>query len=170
MTKQTLYILTGLPYAGKTTLRNELVRRFGFASISIDEINDDKGRKVEAMAQSDWDTAYSNAYDQLKAFLGEGKSVVFDGGSLLFQERETQRLIAKDFGVPSVLVYVNTLQGTIMERRAVNSASKERGHVSDPVFEKAFGMWEEPTAAEHPIPYNQEMNFEEWIKNIPIRP
>ena len=32
-----LYILTGLPYSGKTTLRRELMKRFNFKSVSVDE-------------------------------------------------------------------------------------------------------------------------------------
>lgn len=33
-----LYILIGLPYSGKTTLRKELVKRLNFDYVSVDEI------------------------------------------------------------------------------------------------------------------------------------
>jgi len=44
-----LYILTGLPYSGKTTLTKELVKRFGFSSVSMDDVMDEKGYEVEQM-------------------------------------------------------------------------------------------------------------------------
>ena len=38
MSEPTLYILCGLPFAGKTTLAKELVKHFGFVHIDIDQI------------------------------------------------------------------------------------------------------------------------------------
>jgi adenylate kinase family enzyme len=43
MSESKLYILCGLPFAGKTTLAKELVKRFGFVHIGIDQINTNFG-------------------------------------------------------------------------------------------------------------------------------
>ena len=90
-----LYIITGLPYAGKTTLTNELVKRFKFTAVSVDEAIDEGGYVLEQMTQKDWNVVYSKAYEKLKRLLQNGKTVIFDGASLKRSERETLRQIAE---------------------------------------------------------------------------
>ena len=80
MTKPTLYILTGLPYSGKTTLTNELVKRFGFKTASVDDVMDERGLDSDTMVQEDWNAVYSEAYERLKVNLTKGDSVIFDMG------------------------------------------------------------------------------------------
>lgn len=161
-----LYSLTGLPYSGKTTLRKELIKRFGFSYISIDEIMDEKDmwRKGHPI-QEDWNVAYSEAYEKLKNLLRNGDSVIFDGASLKFKERETQRQIAEECGVDWKLIYVNTPKEVIIKRRLENLETKDRGHLNKREMEVAFGMFEEPTLEENPVIYNHEMSLDDWAKN-----
>ncbi|GAG93899.1 unnamed protein product, partial [marine sediment metagenome] len=55
MDKQFLYIITGLPYSGKTTLKTEMMRRFGYPTVSVDEYLSKGNYIVEEMTQKDWD-------------------------------------------------------------------------------------------------------------------
>lgn len=164
--KQVMYTITGLPYAGKTTLTKELTRRFGFSVVSIDEIN--TGRRVGInpeipITQADWDIAYSEAFNKLKEYLSQGKNVIFDGGSLLFREREMQGQIAKEFGAEHKLVYVVAPKELIEKRRLENRQRKERGHVRDDNFESALNMFEEPKEEENPIIFTQGTDIDRWI-------
>lgn len=79
--KQFLYIVTGLPFAGKTTLTKKLVERFGFEVASVDEMLDKGNFVVEKMSYDDWGIVYTQAFDRLKELLKQGKSVIFDGGA-----------------------------------------------------------------------------------------
>ncbi len=159
-----VYILTGLPYAGKTTLRKELVKRFGFSVASVDEKIDKQGFKVEQMTQDNWNLVYSQAYEELRQLLSQGKTVVLDIGNLKKSERNTARQIAESKGASYKLIYVNTPKEEILERRQRNLQSKERGHLADVSLKRALSMFEEPTADENPILYNQDMNLDDWIK------
>lgn len=166
MKKVKLFILTGLPYAGKTTLRKQLTERFGLKVISIDEINNQFGVDVEEekpITQKDWDKAYSEAYRKLENYLAKGESIIFDGGSLLRSERETQKRIAERFGFQTVLVWVNTPEKEIIGRWLKNRETRERGHVREDDFKAALSMFEEPRSDELAILYNQEMDLEKWI-------
>lgn len=163
MLKQYLYILTGLPYSGKTTLRNELVKRFHFTVASVDEQIDKKEFKVEQMTQEDWNLVYSLAYDELKTLLSEGKTVILDIGNLKRSERDTARRIAESVGVAYKLIYVNSSKEIISQRRFRNLQTKERGHLVDVTMERAVNMFEEPTADENPVFYNQNMDLDKWI-------
>ncbi len=146
-------------------MRNELAKRFGFSSVSIDEIMDRRGMwSLGHPTQKDWNTAYSEGYKQLKGLLGKGKTVILDLGNLKFKERETARQIAKSLGVESKLIFVNTPQDEILRRGLENAKTKERGHVPEKFLGKGLKMFEQPTPEENPILYNSEVNLEDWIR------
>lgn len=161
---QVLYIITGLPFAGKTTLTKELVKRFGFVVASVDEMLDRGNFVVEKMTYDDWGIVYSQAFDNLKSCLKDGKTVIFDGGSLKRSERETLKKIARSFGIISKLIYVNTTREEIFQRRLKIKKTKERDPLEDVTMNKALDMFEEPTSDENPILYNQKMDLDNWIK------
>lgn len=160
----TLYTITGLPYSGKTTLKNKLASQCGFSVISIDEIMDEAEMWNDPHpTDEDWGKAYEVAYQRLEDLLRQGKSVVFDGGSLRKSERETQRSIAEKTNALYKLIYVNTRREIINQRRVRNQSTKEREDVDDLTMKTAFQIWEEPTIAENPIIYTQEVNFDKWF-------
>ncbi len=161
---QILYILCGLPYSGKTTLANELVRRFGFKTASVDDIMDEKEIDSDTMSQEDWNFVYSETYDRLKKTLGQGFSVVFDMGHLKLSERETSRQIAEKYHVPHKLIYINISPEEIRRRRTQNEITKERGQLSDKAMQNALSQFQEPISTESPTIYNQSMDLESWIK------
>ena len=160
----TLYTITGLPYSGKTTLRKELIKHIDFELVSIDNIMDKSNMWREGHpTQDDWDKAYSVAYEQLKTYLKANEDVVFDGGSLKFSERETQRNIAKKYGARHKLIYINTPRYEIIKRRLRNQKTKERGDLTDSEMEKAFNMFEEPRVNETPLEYSTPEDLKDWI-------
>jgi predicted kinase len=161
---QILYIVTGLPFSGKTTLTEKLKNRFSFKVASVDEMLDKGNYVVEEMSQDDWNTVYSQAFEKLKELLRKGKTVIFDGASLKKSERDTLRGIAESLNVPCKLIYLNTSRHEIAERRRQNLKLKQRDQLEDVTMEKALSMFEEPTEDEKPIIFNTDANFEEWVK------
>lgn len=161
-----LYILAGLPYSGKTTLRKELVKRLNFDYVSVDEI-----MKIRDMwraghpTQGDWNEAYSEAYKKLKELLKQSKNVVLDIGNLEFQERETARQIAEAQGAEHKLIYVKTPMEEIMKRRKENETTRLRGHLENNLLQSAIDKFDEPTTEENPLIYNSKENLDEWIKH-----
>ena len=167
MADGTLYIMTGLPYSGKTRLTKELVKLLGFKVVSMHDVMDEKGYDPETMTQENWNEVYSAGYDQLKEYLKIGCSTVLDLGNLKRSERNTAVEIAESIGAKHKLIYINTSVEEIKRRRLVNQQTKERGHLEDETMEKAMSMWEAPTSDENPILYNQDIDLNKWIeKNI----
>jgi len=161
-----LYIVTGLPYAGKTTLTNKLVERFGYEVVSVDEQIDQGNYIVEKMTQDDWNVVYSKAFDKLKRLLTESKTVIFDGGSLKRSERNTLREIAEGLNNESRLIYVKIPKREITQRWLKNQTTKERDHLEEQPLNFAFDLFEEPTDDEQPIIYNQNLDLDQWISEI----
>jgi len=69
---QTLDILMGLPFAGKTTLARALVARFGWTLIRIDSLNTARGlgRDGESLTPAQWGDTDRRAFNLLDAALG----------------------------------------------------------------------------------------------------
>lgn len=164
MGKQYLYIITGLPFSGKTTLTRKLVKQFGLEVASVDEMLDRGNFVVEKMSYDDWGVVYDQAFEKLKGLLKQGKSVVFDGGSLKKSERQALKDVAESFGISWKLIWVNTPVSEIIERRKKNLTTQERDQLEDVTMEKAIAMFEEPTSDESFIPFNSSMNIDDWIK------
>ena len=119
----TLYIMVGRPFSGKTTLRKKLVKRFGFSVASVDWEIDNRGLKVSEMTQKDWDIVYSETYEKLKELLKEDKTVILDLGNLKKSERKVARGIAEEFGVPHKTIYIDTPLEEVKKRWAESQRS-----------------------------------------------
>lgn len=164
-----LYILTGRPFAGKSTLRKELVERLGFSVASVDWEIDNRGLHVVEMTQDDWNLVYSEAYEKLKKLLKEGKTVVLDLANLKRQERNTAREIAKSLGVKYKLIYVNTTFEDAEKRWNNNKNIAGARKMDESVFNRGQSMFEEPTADENPIIYNSSIDLDHWIQNYILK-
>lgn len=160
-----LYIVTGLPYSGKSVLSHELIKRFGFSYASVDAEITKGNYDVTKMSQQDWNDVYTRAYESLEWLLRSGKTTIFDGASLTRHERQNLRSIAKDCSAEPVLIYVNTPFEETMQRRARNVTTEERAHLQDETVAKAKALFEEPGTDEQPIIYSSHLDLEQWIKD-----
>src|SRR3989344_5257074 len=142
MDKATLYILTGLPYSGKTSLTNELVKRFRFKTASVDDVMDERGLDSDTMVQEDWNSVYSEAYKRLEENLKAGHSVVFDMGNLKHSERDNARKIARSVGAEFKLIYLDTPLEETRKRWAQNEATKTRDQLSDRGMQVALSQFQ----------------------------
>jgi predicted kinase len=159
-----LYILTGLPYSGKTTLTKELVKRCGFGSVSMDDVMEARGYEAEKMTQEDWNSVYSEGYEKLKNLLSKGKTVILDLGNLKRSERKTAKLIAESLHSSYKLIYLNIPVDQIKDRWAKNNETNERNQLEQITLDRELNMFEKPTADENYITYNQSMDLDKWIK------
>jgi predicted kinase len=164
MNKPKLYIVTGLPYAGKSVLSRELVKRFNFGYASVDSEIDKGNYDVTKMSQEDWDSVYARAFDALEYLLKSGRTTVFDGASLKRSERNLLREIAQKCEAEPLLVYVNTSPAEAAERRLKNMTTLERAHLKDETMSKALALFEEPVEDEESIVYNASLDLDAWIK------
>lgn len=164
MLEQTLFIFCGLPYAGKTTLRNELIKRFKFNYVSVDELIDEKSLNLEKMTQDDWDKVYFEAFENLKKLLTDGKTVILDIGNLKLSQRDDAKAIAQNLGIKHILIYINTPIEKIKRRRKLNTETHKREYLDNRLMNHALNMFKEPTPDENPIFYNQNEDLDEWIK------
>ncbi len=157
--------MTGLPYSGKTTLVNKLIKKIDCRIISADEILKEKGFwKEKEPRQKDWEIAYVEAGEEVKKYLINGENVIFDESNLLYGQRENLRKIAQDLGIKSKLIYVKIDKKEALKRWEENSKTKQKHQLSKEIIERTCDIFEEPKKPEEAIIYNQNTDFEEWMK------
>jgi len=105
-----VYILCGLPFAGKTFLAKALVRHLNLPRVSIDEINSERGLGFDnaPISSEDWGITYAESYTRLDAYLRAGRSVVYDAANFTRAERDKARAVAAQSGSEAVVLHVTT--------------------------------------------------------------
>src|SRR5437868_816009 len=93
MKKPTLYILSGFPYSGKSTLAKELVKSLGLSLVSTDSINTEQGIGLqgEAISPQQWDNTYHLVYKRIEELLSRGESVIYDDCNFTKKQRDLTR-------------------------------------------------------------------------------
>jgi predicted kinase len=162
-----LYILCGLPFAGKTTLVKELVKHFGFVHIDIDHINTNfgVGLRGASISPEEWEITYTEAYKQLGDTLDAGQSVLFEGASFTKVLRDQLRAIADERSVFSWVIYVDISESEARQRLHYNRVTQQRYDVRDDNFDLVTTFFEVPTGEELVLSYNQSQPLEDWIQH-----
>lgn len=161
-----LYILCGLPFAGKSTLAKELEKRLGFVYIDIDQINTKFGVGLhrEPISPEAWERTYTEAYKQLGDALDSEQSVIFEGANFTKELRDRLRAIADKRGVVSWVIYLDVSESEARQRLQYNRSKLQRYDVRDEDFELVATHFEPPAEEEQVIRYNQSQPLDEWIK------
>lgn len=164
-----LYILCGIPFAGKTTLAKGLEKRLGFLRIDLDDIKfellgDDV--KDEDMEQSQWDKVYLEMYKKIEEGLKQGKNVVSDTGNFTKHERDLLRNIASKIVIDSMVIFVYTPVNIVKQRWQENKETNKRFHISEKSFSGAVKELEIPGNDENVIIYDGSVSVDKWLQNL----
>ena len=163
------YLLVGLPYSGKTTLVDELVKRLGFAHINIDELKFAKGFKDvsdDDVPDKVWDEIFKEADEMIAKYLNEGKNIVNEYAWVTKEWRDRARKAAAGF--ETKIIYVNAPHEVIWKRWEENEKANNRFHLSKEEVERAIKEFEPLEKDENFILYDQTIPVGNWIaKNFP---
>lgn len=142
--KPTVIILCGLPHSGKSTLA-EALGTDGFAVISLDAINRDRGLglKGEPVPGYEWQETHRLALVRMKELLEDGRDVVWDDTNYAAWIRDPIFEAAVDNGGDPVVVFVDTLMDEV-QRRAVEARRTGRASCPEPDFSRVVRDFERP--------------------------
>lgn len=159
--------MCGYPFAGKSSLVKEIIRKFNYSLVTVDEVHSERGIGLDPqkpIKQEDWDIAYETAFNRVKENLLAGRTTIFDAPNVSKRERKEAQTLAKNVGCASKIIYLDTSLEECQRRWAKNLDTKKRGHVREEDFQKAVDAFEKPTADENIIIYNNSQNPGTWVK------
>ena len=161
-----LYIMCGLPFAGKSTLARELAKFVRAAYVELDAINGERGLGLDGrrIAAADWDETYRIVYQRIDGFLREGMPVVYDSASFTRAQRNVARAIAERYSILSKVVYVTVPKKIARERLEQNRRTRLRYDVRDDDFAHVLDNFQLPETGENVMCYHQDVPVSTWLQ------
>jgi predicted kinase len=152
-TTPTLYILCGLPGAGKTTLATAITKARDIAYVSLDHIKADEGFFVSDadVPEAEWPGIHDVVHASLLMPLRLGRSVIYDASNLRREQRDELRALSASRKFASRVVYVAVPEATARER-------------APDAIGAALSGFEEPSKDEDVIVYAPTQDIAKWVK------
>lgn len=172
MKKQTLFVLCGEAFSGKSTLAKKIAERSGANIVGRDEIyfETEKILALENTPDEDDDALWKNLWplvlQGVKNHLLFGHSVVVDDNCLYLKQRDELRCIARDVGVRYILIYLDTPLELLKERKEQNKVSKTRHDVPSSWMEEDSGLFERPLKSEDHMVYTPDAVFDIFAEKL----
>lgn len=164
-----LYIVCGLPFAGKTTMSRELAEVSECTvHVEIDRINTVRGLGIDAapISPAEWAETYRLAYQQTAEALSRGQDVVFDATNYSRAQRDILRLNANRHGADTAVIFVDVPLEECRARWRANRESGERYDVRDEDFERVVKRFDPPTPDERVILFLPGMSVKDLLSGL----
>lgn len=152
--QQTLLVLCGLPYAGKSYVAKHLLGKSNLEFVSIDDIFRERGfdwNTNKLPSAEEWQQIFDESYQKTKVALGQGKNVLYDSTNHTVASRHKLQEIASSVGGQSKVLYVKSAVGTIWKRWEENQKNPTRTIVGRELVQSTIDYFEEPTENENLI-------------------
>ena len=163
--RTTLYVLCGLPFAGKSTLGRALAAWLRIPRVEIDAINGERGQGLDLapIAPEQWAATYAEAYRRIASHLHAGTSAIFDAGGFTRVQRDELRALAASYAVAIGLIYLAVLPEIATARWQRNRLTGERYDIRDDYFAQALDHFEPPAADEDALVYDGSQPLDAWL-------
>lgn len=171
-TNQTLYILCGEAFAGKSTMSKLIANSHKANIVGRDEVYfaAENILALKSTPEEDdtkfWNDLWPIVVQGVKNQLIVGKSVVVDDNCFYLAQRNELRSVAKDLGVRNVLIYLDIPSEELRRRKDENKITMVRHDIPSAILEKDTKPFERPTDQENPIIYRPEMSLEDFVKKL----
>ncbi len=137
MNSPTLYLLLGLPGAGKTTAAKEISKLTGAVHLSSDNVRLDLFSSPD-FSKKEHDILYKSLDKMCEQLLNAGQSVIYDANLNRYIHRQEKYVLAKKVGAISRLVWIDIHRNTAKQRRI----DEKRHHSLVPAHETPQAMFE----------------------------
>lgn len=149
MKEPTLYLMLGLPGAGKTTTSNELAQLTGAVHLSSDAFRLQMYPKP-TYSQHEHDTLYRTLDFVTELLLKNGNSVIYDANLNRREHRNEKYALAKRLHVQAELIWVQ-VDRAIAHKRALTIEDRSLrpfGPMPEDMFERISDLFEPPAVEE----------------------
>ena len=159
--------MSGLPFAGKSTLARVIAAAQGRTLIEIDRLVDHAAVPVGGPVPDRlWIAAYRQAEGLLRAELAAGRRVVYDGVNFRWVQREKLRRLAMEVNQRVLVVRVTTPIAANLPRQRANALQPTRPAVDPATFEMVRTRFEPPRPGEWTVDYDGTEPAEAWLSRV----
>lgn len=149
--QKTLFIMCGLPYAGKSFIAKELQNHTDIVCVSIDKIFQESGFNWNTNSlpnAKEWQSIFNDSYVKTEGILAKGKNVLYDSTNQTMESRDKLREVATSVDGTCRVLYIQAPVETVWERWEDNLKNPTRPVVSRELIQATIDMFEEPTESE----------------------
>ena len=169
--KPCMFILTGISFAGKSTLGREIAKDAELEMIDLNAVTKeiDLAEQASYISPKQFAIAHQEAEKKAKEILQKGKSIVYDATPFTKEKRDQLRQLAASCDAETLLIYVQA-SITLAFKRWQESKSDPGRHIVTHIdnFMWIVDHFEPPENEEHII-FNAGEDIGKWIKtNIQI--
>ncbi len=164
-----IIVLCGVPFSGKSRLARQLSDELKLKIVSYDnDIYAVHKHEVPAGTSpaKEYEAVQAIAREYLSGLLSSGESIIYDDLCLERDDRSKLQRMAKEHGANYVLVFLDTPEPVIQQRRTANLATTTRGHISDEKLRLDLSLLEKPGPDEDAIVVTPETSVEEVVGEI----
>ena len=159
--------LSGLPFAGKSTLARAVAGAQRRTLLEIDRLIDHAAVPAgEPVPDRAWIAAYREADALLRGELATGHRVVYDGVNFRWVQREKLRRVAGEFGQRVLVVHVTTPIGDNLGRQRANAARPTCPAVDAGTFAMVRKRFEPPREREWAVEYDGSEPVGPWLARV----
>lgn len=161
-----MYILSGMSFAGKSTLAQKIAEAKSIPVIDPDEASRERGLGLhgEFIPEEIWQQIHAEAKSRAREILRSGKSLVYDTTALVKKERDDLRNLAIENGAIPIIIVVNITKEEAYKRWKENSVTKQKYAVHIDDFNMCADGFQFPDKNETYLVYQAGEDIENWIK------
>jgi predicted kinase len=155
--RKTLYILCGLPYAGKSFVAKHVQTKTDITFVSIDDIFHAQGFdwNSNTLPNADtWEQIFNDSYEHTTQALREGKNVLYDSTNQTLASRDKLREVATSMGANTKVIYIKSPVEMVWKRWDENQKNPTRPAINRKLVQQTIDMFEEPTEHENLLVIN----------------
>jgi len=164
---QTLYIMCGLAFSGKSILARKIADYTSSDLVAFDKLWVEKDKEKPVPEDADgWRYIRAVAQEKALGYLKAGNSVVYDDNNPRREHREELIKVAREAGVRAVIIYLDTPLDIIKTREEANKTLKERHDVEPENFQKVSQDMEVPASDENVVIFKPGMDIDQFFEEL----
>lgn len=161
-----LFMMCGMPFAGKTTLGRRITGHLDAGWVSLDEINDERGLPDggTGLPVEEWERTRQVALGRVDGLMRSGRDVVVDDTCCFRWLRDGYREIAERQGYESFVVFMDIPREELQRRRADTDLRACREPMRDEIFDAVARTFEYPTEDERTLVFRSGDQIDSWLR------